>query len=65
MALPAQVEHVGPWQQAREERAPAVGALAPDFALERLSPIAGRTGRQARLSDHQGRPVALVFGSYT
>ena len=49
----------------REKRAPAVGSLAPDFELERLSAEGQRTGRSERLSDSRGGPVALVFGSYT
>ncbi len=49
----------------REKRAPAVGSLAPDFELERLSAEGQRTGQSERLSDCRGRPVALVFGSYT
>jgi hypothetical protein len=49
----------------REKRSPAVGSGAPDFALERLSADGRPAGRSERLSDHRGRPVALVFGSYT
>ena len=49
----------------REARAPGVGTEAPDFALELLSPAGERTGEVRRLSAHLGRPVALVFGSYT
>jgi hypothetical protein len=51
--------------QEREKRAPAVGSAAPDFELERLSAEGERTGETERLSAHRGRPVALVFGSYT
>jgi hypothetical protein len=49
----------------RELRTPAVGSLAPDFDLELLSPSGERTGKRVRLSHSRGRPVALVFGSYT
>ena len=49
--------------------APPAGSPAPDFEIERLSPPEGqRTGESFRLSAHladNGRPVALVFGSYT
>ena len=46
---------------ARETKAPAVGAIAPDFEL----PLLGSTVR-VRLSNFAGiRPVALIFGSYT
>jgi hypothetical protein len=43
---------------------PAVGQPAPDFDLPLLTD--GQPGpRSVRLSDRRGRPVALVFGSYT
>ena len=50
---------------ARETAAPAIGDPAPDFEIERLSPAGKRTGRMFRLSETRGRPVGLVFGSYT
>ncbi len=50
---------------ARAANTPAVGDLAPDFEIERLSPEGQRTGATFRLSENRGRPVALVFGSYT
>jgi hypothetical protein len=49
----------------REKHAPPVGAPAPDFELERLSPEGKRTGTPLRLSSLRGQLVALVFGSYT
>ncbi len=49
----------------REKTTPAVGSPAPDFALERLSPEGERTGETLRLSEYRGRPLAIVFGSYT
>jgi len=49
----------------REKRAPSVGDPAPDFTLERLSESGEATGEGVRLSGLRGRPVALVFGSYT
>jgi hypothetical protein len=49
----------------RDRRTPAVGDPAPDFEIERLSPEGKRTGKTFRLSETRGRPVALVFGSYT
>lgn len=45
----------------REERAPKVGDEAPDFRL----PVLHGEGATVRLSDLRGRPVALIFGSYT
>ena len=50
---------------AREALAPKVGAMAPDFESARLSAPGERTGETFRLSDTRGRPVALIFGSYT
>lgn len=45
----------------REERAPKVGEEAPDFEL----PLLHGDSKTVRLSDLRGRPVALIFGSYT
>ena len=50
---------------AREKHAPPEGSEAPDFEIERLSPEGKRTGEMFRLSAMRGRPVALIFGSYT
>ena len=50
---------------AREALAPAVGKMAPEFEVERLSDDRARTGSMFRLSETRGSPVALVFGSYT
>ncbi len=48
--------------EAREERAPNVGEMAPDFEL----PVLGDREQTVRLSDFRDkRPVALIFGSYT
>ncbi len=49
----------------REKKAPPVGSIAPDFSLRRLTPDGKPTDARARLSEYRGRPVALVFGSYT
>ncbi len=51
--------------RARDARTPAVGTPAPDFRIERLSAQGRRTGEIFALSSTRGRPVALVFGSYT
>jgi cytochrome oxidase Cu insertion factor (SCO1/SenC/PrrC family) len=45
----------------RDERAPKVGEEAPDFEL----PLLHEKGATVRLSDLRGKPVALIFGSYT
>lgn len=45
-----------------------VGEPAPDFELPEFDSRTGvlePTGRTVRLSSLRGRPVALVFGSYT
>ena len=49
----------------RDQIAPKVGELAPDFEIERLTPAGKRSGEMFRLSSQRGKPVALVFGSYT
>jgi len=49
----------------REKRAPAPGSPAPDFALRRLGADRRPSAVRVRLSELRGRPVALVFGSYT
>jgi hypothetical protein len=49
----------------REKVAPEVGSLAPDFSLRRLSRDRKLAGGRITLSGLRGRPVALVFGSYT
>ena len=45
----------------REESAPTVGDEAPDFEL----PVLDGKGAKMRLSGLRGKPVALIFGSYT
>lgn len=67
-----QVRHTGPMTSEmfsrvreamakREERAPNLGDEAPDFEL----PLLHGDGEAVRLLDLRGRPVALIFGSYT
>ncbi len=52
--------------KARQSRGPQVGTPAPDFEIERIDRDRKRTGERVRLSALKGgRPVALVFGSYT
>jgi len=47
-----------------EKTAPRVGTPAPDFTGE-LLPAAGDPAVSFRLSDQRGKPLALLFGSYT
>lgn len=49
----------------RGKRTPAVGSRAPDFELTRLDEKGKLTESTLRLSSLRGRPVAVVFGSYT
>ena len=49
----------------REHHAPKPGELAPDFTIERLSADGKRTSEMFQLSQSLGKPVALIFGSYT
>ena len=50
---------------ARERKAPRLGEAAPDLTLERLKADGSRTGESFTLSSVKGRPVGLIFGSYT
>lgn len=52
-------------QDERERNAPPVGSTAPDFEVKRLDEKGVLTESTLRLSDLRGRPVGLVFGSYT
>ena len=42
-----------------------MGEVAPDFALERLSATGARNGNVLSLASLRGKPVGLIFGSYT
>jgi hypothetical protein len=52
-------------QMAREATVPRVGAQAPDFVADVLDRHRQRTGEQVRLRDLRGKPVGIIFGSYT
>jgi hypothetical protein len=60
-----QFEAIHEAMREREKKAPPVGSEAPDFELKRLDADGVLTDRTLRLSGLRGRPVALVFGSYT
>lgn len=45
----------------RDRAAPKVGARAPDFEIERLTPAGKRAGEMFRLSSTRGRTVAEPF----
>jgi len=52
-------------QKARQDGVPKVGDPAPDFELEVLDRAKKRTGATVSLSSLRGKPVALLFGSFT
>jgi len=52
-------------EKAREAIVPKVGDMAPDFVADVLGPDRQRTGDLVRLSDLRGKPVGIVFGSFT
>jgi hypothetical protein len=49
----------------RQSRVPDVGTSAADFRIERLDKGRKRTGEFLTLSELRGKPVGLIFGSYT
>ena len=48
-----------------DKNAPGPGDVAPDFTLELLSATGARTGESLSLSSLRGKPVGLIFGSFT
>jgi hypothetical protein len=52
-------------EKAREAIVPKVGSMAPDFVADVLDRQRKRNGEHVRLSDLRGKPVGIVFGSYT
>ncbi len=52
-------------QAARQARVPQPGDAAPDFEIDVLDRDRKRTGDTVKLSSLRGKPVALMFGSYT
>jgi hypothetical protein len=48
-----------------DKAAPQPGDVAPDFTLELLSATGARTGESLTLSSLRGKPVGLIFGSFT
>jgi hypothetical protein len=55
------------WRQRieRDKNSPRIGEVAPDFELELLSPAGIRSGETLKLTSLRGRPVGLIFGSFT
>ena len=52
-------------QGERQSEVPQPGDMAPDFELDLLDRDRKRTGDIVRLATLRGKPVALMFGSYT
>ena len=52
-------------QNTRQAGVPQPGSQAPDFELDVLTRERQRTGERVRLSALRGKPVGLIFGSYT
>ena len=51
--------------KARQVNVPEQGSKAPDFNLDVLDRESGRTGEKISLLSLRGKPVGLIFGSYT
>jgi hypothetical protein len=49
----------------RDKASPQVGEVAPDFSLEVLDATGNRTDGHMALSSLRGKPVGLIFGSFT
>ena len=52
-------------EKAREAIVPKIGDEAPDFVADVLDRDRKRTGEEVRLSSLRGKPVGIVFGSFT
>lgn len=65
MMTPEQYTAMRAERLVREEVAPEIGDLAPDFTAERLTASGKAMGEALTLSALRGKPVGLVFGSYT
>ncbi len=52
-------------ETAAQARVPRPGSEAPDFEIEMIDRDRKRTGETVRLSGLRGRPVGLIFGSFT
>ena len=61
----AQFDAMREEQAARQVKVPQPGDDAPDFEIAVLDPARQRTGETVKLSNLRGKPVALMFGSYT
>ena len=52
-------------EKTRETDVPQVGSMAPDFTADVLNRERKRIGETVMLSDLRGKPVGIIFGSYT
>ncbi len=48
-----------------DKHSPQVGEVAPDFELELLDATGNRSDDRLSLSALRGKPVGLIFGSFT
>ncbi|MGZ0187277.1 MAG: hypothetical protein ACKVH0_04600 [Alphaproteobacteria bacterium] len=65
MMTPEQYTQMRSSRLVREASAPSIGDAAPDFTAEKLTAMGKPTGEMLTLSALRGKPVGLVFGSYT
>ena len=65
MMTPEQYTQMRAERLAREAHAPDIGDSAPDFTAQRLTSMGTPTVETLTLSSMFGRPIGLVFGSYT
>ena len=52
-------------EKERETDVPQVGSMAPDFTVDVLNSERKYVGETVTLSDLRGKPVGLIFGSFT
>jgi len=52
-------------EKARETDVPQVGSMAPDFTADVLNHEHNLIGKTVTLSDLRGKPVGIIFGSFT
>ena len=65
ISYPADWRDIPPERWARLRMTPEKYTAMRAERLDRLSPEGKRSGQTFRLSETRGRPVGLVFGSYT
>ena len=61
----AQFDALWKFQRERQSLVPQPGDVAPDFEIDVRDKKRSRTGETIHLASLRGKPVALLFGSYT